>query len=118
MLDKLKPKIRLIPIVGESRPDLRVRIPSVLMNASSAGQPENIKRVETELKAKQMVDIIPFLKAFLTRVLGELRGKGPGDKELHEESDQIFDQMLRDAVSFCNEKTNPRTTQLKENIDA
>ena len=93
-------------------------MPSVLMNASSAGQPENIKRVETELKAKQMVDIIPFLKAFLSRVLGELRGKGPGDKELHEESDQIFDQMLRDAISFCNEKTNPRTAQLEENVNA
>ena len=65
-----------------------------------------------------MVDIIPFLKAFLTRVLGELRGKGPGDRELHEESDQIFDQMLRDAVSFCNQETNPRTAQLKENVNA
>ena len=84
----------------------------------SAGQPENIKRVETELKAKQMVDIIPFLKACLTRVLGELWRKGQGDRELHGESGQIFDQMLRDAVSFCNQETNPRTAQLKENVNA
>ena len=65
-----------------------------------------------------MVDIIPFLKAFLISVLGELWEKGPGDNELHAESDQIFDQMLRDAVSFCNEETNPRATQLKENVNA
>ena len=64
-----------------------------------------------------MVEIIPFLKAFLTRVLGELRGKGPGDKELHEESDRVFDRMLRDAVSFCNKETNQRATQLKENVN-
>ena len=88
------------------------------MNASSAGQPENIKRVETELKAKQMVDIIPFLKAFLANILSELREKGPGNNELHTESDRIFHQMLEDAVSFCNEKTNPRATQLKENVNA
>ena len=118
MRARLKLRIRLIPIVGELKVDLRVLLHNELMNAFSAGQPENIKRVETELKAKQMVDIIPFLKAFLTRVLGELRGKGPGDNELHAESDQVFDQMLKDAVFFCNEKTNPRAIQLKENVNA
>ena len=65
-----------------------------------------------------MVDIIPFLKVFLSKILEELRGDDPGNNELHTESDRIFHQMLEDAVSFCNEKTNPRATQLKENVNA
>ena len=70
------------------------------MNVSSAGQPKNIKHVETELKAEQMVDIIPVPKVFLTKILGELRGKRLEDNELSAESDLILDQTLEDAERF------------------
>ena len=89
-----------------------------LTNASNARQSEKHKTRRIRTEEKQMGDIIPFLKAFLTEVLGELREKGPGNNELQVESDRIFDQMLKFSVSFCNEKTNPKATQLKENVNA
>ena len=97
---------------------LHIQLSIELTNTPDTRKSENTKRVESELKTKQMVDMIPFLKASITSVLGELCGKGSGDNELHAESDRIYDQVLKDAASLCNEKTNLRATRLKENVNA
>ena len=64
-----------------------------------------------------MVDIIPFLRAFLAQLVGELRAKGPGDRETHDESNRIFEDMLRDAISFCNDNTNKKECEFGVNLN-
>ena len=60
-----------------------------------------------------MVDIIHFLKAFLLLILSEIRGKEEADKDLLDECNLIFNEMLDDAFSFCNKQNNQKSTEFR-----
>ena len=49
-----------------------------------------------------MADIIHFLKTFLLLILSEIQNKEESDEEMLNECHAIFEAMLDDAVSFCN----------------
>ena len=60
-----------------------------------------------------MADIIHFLKALLLLILSEIRGKEESDKDLLDECNLMFNEMLDDAFSFCNKKNSQRSTELR-----
>ena len=55
-----------------------------------------------------IVGILPFLRAMVFRILVKIRNKDPEDEEIRRDGDKIFEEMLNDAVSFCNDKTNAK----------
>lgn len=74
------------------------------------------------MKNKITCNIIPFLKAILARMLLEINGNNLGDdelllKKLLTERDIIFDRMLKDAVSFCNNKEGEGWMNVKKELD-
>ena len=60
-----------------------------------------------------MADIIHFLKALLLLILSEIRGKEGSDKDLLDECNLMFNEMLDDAFSFCNKKNSQRSKELR-----
>lgn len=74
------------------------------------------------MKNKITCNIIPFLKAILARMLLEINGNHIGEdelllKKLLTERDIIFDQMLNDAVSFCNNKEGEGWKNVQKELD-
>ena len=80
----------------------------------SAKDQTNIKLVQYDLENKEMANIIHFLKTFLLLILSEIKNKEESDEEMLNECHAIFDEMLVDAVSFCNNtKKRGFRTQLR-----
>ena len=77
----------------------------------------NIRNIEQDLKRKMIVGILPFLRAMVYRILVKIRNKDPEDEEIRRDGDKIFEEMLNDAVSFCNDKTNANRQLLWEELE-
>lgn len=68
-----------------------------------------------------MTGILPLLKALLARMLLEQKGNILGKdldfhKQLISERDEIFEEMLDAAVSFCNKKESENWEKVKTNL--
>ena len=77
----------------------------------------NIRNIEQDLKRKMIVGILPFLRAMVFRILVKIRNKDPEDEEIRRDGDKIFEEMLNDAVSFCNDKTNAKRRLLWHELE-
>ena len=62
------------------------------------------------------VGILPFLKAMVFRILMKTRDKDPEDEEIKRDGEIIFEEMLNDAVNFCNDETNANRGVLWEEL--
>lgn len=87
----------------------------------SSTSPKNIRLIKEDLESKSMTGILPFLKALLARMLLEQKGNVLGkDPEFHRqlitERDEIFEEMLGAAVSFCNKKEGDNWEKMKEGL--
>ena len=78
----------------------------------------NIRNIEQDLKRKMNVGILPFLKAMVFRILMKTRDKDPEDEEIKRDGEIIFEEMLNDAVNFCNDETNANRGVLWEELKA
>ena len=78
----------------------------------------NIQNIQEDLKRKMNVDILPFLKAMVYRILVKVRDTNPDDEEIRRDGEKIFEEMLRDAVNFCNDETNANRGVLWEELKA
>ena len=76
----------------------------------------NIRNIEEDLKQKMKVGILPFLKAMVYRILVKVRDTNPDDEEIRRDGEKIFEEMLRDAVNFCNDETNENRGVLWEGL--
>ena len=86
-----------------------------LTRARRGTKDTNIKLIMKELEKKEMVDISHILKVFLLFVLAEHRGKKAF--EVREERDTIFNDMLADAVTFCNDSANPILSEYMRSLE-
>ena len=77
----------------------------------------NIRNIEEALKRKMNVGILPFLKAMVFRILMKTRDKDPEDEEIKRDGERIFEEMLNDAVNFCNDETNANRGVLWEELE-
>ncbi|KAK0449041.1 uncharacterized protein EV420DRAFT_788562 [Desarmillaria tabescens] len=67
--------------------------------------PAKVRSIEIDLKGRQKVEFVSLLKALLARML---LGESADGKDMvaldtaKSDADQLFDEMLEDAVNFCN----------------
>lgn len=91
----------------------------------SAGSPKNIERVQNDLdKFTQTIHIIPFLTAFVADIAIEQKGSdacaNPDPaflEDIVKESKKIVKEMLRDALSFCNNSRNTSRNELLSHLE-
>ena len=63
------------------------------------------------------VGILPFLKEMVYRILVKVRGTNPDDEEIRRDGETIFEEMLNDAVNFCNDETNTNREMLWQELN-
>ena len=77
----------------------------------------NIRNIEEDLKRKMNVGILPFLKEMVYRILVKVSGTNPDDEEIRRDGETIFEEMLNDAVNFCNDETNTNREMLWQELN-
>ena len=78
----------------------------------------NIRNIEEDLKRKMNVGILPFLKEMVYRILVKVRDTNTDDEEIKRDGETVFEEMLNDAVNFCNDETNANRGVLWEELKA
>ena len=63
------------------------------------------------------VGILPFLKEMVYRILVKVRVTNPDDEEIRRDGETIFEEMLNDAVNFCNDETNTNREMLWQELN-
>ena len=79
----------------------------------------NNQKIQEDLKRKMNVGILPFLKLeeMVYRILVKVRGTNPDDEEIRRDGETIFEEMLNDAVNFCNDETNTNREMLWQELN-
>ncbi|KAK0204164.1 hypothetical protein DFS33DRAFT_1384418 [Desarmillaria ectypa] len=80
---------------------------SVLRSTAPKGlhRPDNVRLVEIDLEGTQIVEFVSLLKALLARMLLGVSADGKDAAALDtakSDADQLFDEILEDAIKFCN----------------
>ena len=77
----------------------------------------NNQKIQEGLKRKMNVGILPFLKEMVYRILVKVRGTNPDGEEIRRDGETIFEEMLNDAVNFCNDETNTNREMLWQELN-
>ena len=78
----------------------------------------NIRNIEQDLKRKMNVGILPFLKEMVYRILVKVRDTNTDDEEIKRDGETVFEEMLNDAVNFCNDETNTNREMLWQELNS
>lgn len=90
------------------------------------GCPENVRRIERDLeKGTQIVPVLSFLRSLLAEIVLECKGSEAhhDDRdhvllmEIEKEGEEVFKQMLDEAISFCNDTNNVNRIELMEFLE-